>query len=1069
MSFPKVKIILVFLALAMLALSGFAQTRTTGSIAGVVHDPSGAAVPGAVVTATSENLIRPQSATTSGDGSYQILNLPPGKYTITISEAKGFAKFEQREIDVALTRVSAVDVRLQLATAQAEVTVVEGAAQIDVVTTTAGSNVSTDQFSNFPTQRTVQGLYNIAPGVSRSGLRDATGRDRDPSVAGSSGPENNYILDGVNTSDPAYGGSGANLPFEFVQEVQIMTNSYSAEYGKSTGGVFNVVTKSGGNDFHGDAFGYFTGQDLVRKVKNFPFTGAAGNGFSEKDIGVDLGGPIVKNKIWFFGAANPQWRSNYFLTQTFHAPVKNDVTIPFYAGKVTWAINNNNTFTFSTFGDYTTVDGFLATYGISGNLSNINGFGNDKTAFLGKSETGGRNYAFRLNSAITPTWVAEITAGISLQRSNQIPQAVDQPLINDNFAVLKGDNVLDVTQSGVLTTANSGKTGHVDYVDGRGGSLQRNYLRGSGFGLYDNSERKRFEYTAHLQNSWKRNEFKYGVEWSRNIYNDVNISSGAGRTYSNINNYPMIDSNNNQTDHQRIYNKYGVCTVRGSQITCPSATYTAILAALPAGKLPAGLTLGPTATISTAEAFGNPFLVRLTTQVRDYQIHAKTHTDVRSAYLQDNLKLTKDVQVNLGLRWDFQTAFGPDSTYLKLNQFVPAMAPRLGVIWDFTGKGKGKFFANWAHFVEAPIPLDLNVRSSGGDSQIDRNFNVDTLNAPAGSVITPGYSGSYAAVNLGASLTPVDPDVRPPTLTEWATGFEYEPVRNLVVGVRGIYRNYVWIIEDGSFDDGNNYFLFNPGRKVTSNLNDPRATTEDKACGDPTIGCFGKARRYYRAIEFTANKRFSNRYQFMASYTYSSLEGNYEGLFRNDNGQSDPNITSLFDLVSLLSNTYGRLPNDKPHQFKLNGTYQTPFKLMISGNFYVQSGQPFNMMVPHPVYGNNEGFGMPRGTAVVPKITVGDPNFPNYVESTGTTRSPVTSTTDLGFYYPIKLKSEKRELRLTADWFNIFNQQRAVSLDQTYSLNSGVSGIPPVPNPFWGAALIVQPPSQWRFGAKFSF
>jgi hypothetical protein len=392
------------------------------------------------------------------------------------------------------------------------------------------------------------------------------------------------------------------------------------------------------------------------------------------------------------------------------------------------------------------------------------------------------------------------------------------------------------------------------------------------------------------------------------------------------------------------------------------------------------------------------------------------------------------------------------------------MAPRLGAVWDFTGKGKGKFFVNWAHFVEAPIPLDMNVRAGGGDSQIDKNFNVDTLNAPQNAIITPGYSGTYAAVNLGADTTPVDPNIRPPTLTEWATGVEYEPVHNLVVGVRGIYRNYVWIIEDGSFDDGNTYFLFNPGRKTGTGQ-----TTEDKACADPTVGCFGNARRYYRAIEFTANKRFSNRYQFMASYTYSSLKGNYEGLFRNDNGQSDPNITSLFDLVSLLSNTYGRLPNDKPHQFKFNGTYQTPFKLMISGNFYVQSGQPFNMMVPHPVYGNNEGFGLPRGTAVVPKITVGDPNYPNLVQSVGGNRSPVTSTTDLGFYFPIKLRSEKRELRLTADWFNIFNQQRAVSLDQTFSLNSGVSGIPPTPNPFWGAALIVQPPSQWRFGAKFSF
>jgi hypothetical protein len=121
-------------------------------------------------------------------------------------------------------------------------------------------------------------------------------------------------------------------------------------------------------------------------------------------------------------------------------------------------------------------------------------------------------------------------------------------------------------------------------------------------------------------------------------------------------------------------------------------------------------------------------------------------------------------------------------------------------------------------------------------------------------------------------------------------------------------------------------------------------------------------------IEFTATKRFTNNFQFIASYVFSSLIGNYEGLFRNDNGQSDPNITSLFDLQSLLDNTYGRLPNDRPHQFKFNGSYRTPWKLLVSGNFYAQSGVPFNQLIPHPIYGNNEGFAVQRGTAIVPTV-----------------------------------------------------------------------------------------------------
>jgi hypothetical protein len=356
-------------------------------------------------------------------------------------------------------------------------------------------------------------------------------------------------------------------------------------------------------------------------------------------------------------------------------------------------------------------------------------------------------------------------------------------------------------------------------------------------------------------------------------------------------------------------------------------------------------------------------------------------------------------------------------------------------------------------------------------------MNVNTYSGPASSTIVccVGVSG---ANNLGADQTPIDPGIRPQTVEEYTLGFEYSPAQSMVFGVRGVYRNYVNIIEDGSFDDGDTYFLFNPGRRGNGE------TTEDKACSDPAIGCFGPARRYYRGVEFTATKRFSHGYQFIASYTYSSLIGNYEGLFRNDNGKSDPNITSLFDLVSLLPGTRGRLPNDRPHQFKLNGSYQTPIKLMVSGNFYIQSGAPFNMLTPHSVYGNNEGFGFcdntaasanpipgvctSRGTAVVPVVPQQSAAFPNIVDSTHTQRMPLTYNLDLGFYYPIKIR-EGKELRFSADWFNVTNTQRGVTLDQTYALNSGVTGVAPVPNPFWGSALLVQAPSQWRFGAKFSF
>src|SRR5919112_751207 len=371
--------------LSLFAVSASAQTSTTGSIEGSVTDVNGAAVPGVTVTATRTGG-RAQTTVSNDEGVYRLPQLEPGRYVVTVEAAKGFARFEQTDVEVSLGHTSNITVSLRPAgaTETVEVTASSGAA-IDVTANTTGTNVSTEQFSNFPTQRTVQSLYSIAPTVSRSGLRDASGRDRDPSVAGSSGPENNYILDGVTVSDPAFGGSGANLPFEFVQEVEVKTGAYGADIGKSTGGVFNVITKSGSNEFRGDVFAYFTAKSFVREVKSsaFPRTGAAPSGFSEVDAGVDVGGPIVKDKLWFFGAFNPQHRKNYSLTQTFLQEVNNEVKTPFYAGKITWGPSINHTVNLSTFGDFTTQEGHL--FGFSG-------FGADPRSFRGKIETGGIQY-----------------------------------------------------------------------------------------------------------------------------------------------------------------------------------------------------------------------------------------------------------------------------------------------------------------------------------------------------------------------------------------------------------------------------------------------------------------------------------------------------------------------------------------------------------------------------------------------------------------------------------------------------------------------------------------------------
>ncbi len=1054
-----------------------AQTSTTGEVVGVVADANGAVVPNATVSLSGSNLIRPQTTTSDASGLYRFGQVPPGRYTVETAATAGFSAFKQENIEVNLGRTTTANITLAIAGATGVVDVV-ATPEIDQNSNTTGSNISTEFFSNIPTSRTVQGLYTIAPTVSRSGLRDASGRDRDPSVAGSSGPENSYILDGVNTTDPAFGGGGANLPFEFIQEVEIKTGAFGADQGLSTGGVFNVITKSGGNEFHGDVFAYGNPSSFVRDTKHFPFTGLAPNGFSEVDAGFDIGGPIIKNRLTFFAAFNPQYRTNNYLTQSFREEVEGKIQTPFYSGKLSWVINNNNTATFSTFGDFTKEEGHL----FAGS-----GFGNNLASFAGIRETGGHNYAARLNSNIGQNWIGEFAFGLHLQRNNVIPDAsvADVALITDNFAILRADgSVAPVTATNIVagitpttTPAPGTNTGFIDYIYAPGGSLQRNFVR-DGFGLYQDQSRDRWELSARFQNIFDQHTIKYGFEFYRNSYDIFQTSSGESRTFANpLNQSPSAPADWRSVNGYRVTNNFTVCTTRGNQIVCPvtqaasgASAGAAILAPLVgAGQLPAGITgitIGP---ITADEALNNPFLVRTTTRVRDFTLNAQTETDVESFYVQDDWRVLKNLQFNIGARFDFQQARGNEGvTYLKLNNWFDNLQPRLGFSWDPWARGKTKVFANYARFVETPIPLDINVRAGSENSQTDKNFNVDRVNAGPGATIATGF----AIQNLGAHPTPIDVGLKPQTVNEWTAGFEHELMSNITFGFRGIYRAQGSVIEDGSFDDGDNYFLFNPGEPIGPGNGGEFGNTEYLACSNPDIGCFGRARRFYRGLEFTLNRRFANNFSFNTSYVFSSLIGNYEGLFRNDNGQSDPNITSLFDLVSLLEFTYGRLPNDRPHQFKFNGSYQTPFKLVMSGNFYLQSGIPFSALVPHPVYGNNEGFcrrdiGIcnQRGTAIVPDLGANSFGVTNAV---GTNRTPTTYNLDLGFYYPIKF-SENMQLRFTADWFNVTNTQRAVTLDQTAAINSGVAGIAPVTNPFFGSGLVFQYPSAFRVGAKFSF
>jgi hypothetical protein len=209
-----------------------------------------------------------------------------------------------------------------------------------------------------------QGTLYIAPGVSTGG----TVGEANPSISGASGLENQYVVDGVNITNQGYGALGSysivfgslgnGTPFDFMQEVQVKTGGYEAEFGQATGGVVNVVTKGGTNNLRGTLFGYIRPDSFESDFTQVTTPNGTVNttGSQLSDVGVEAGGPVIKDRLFFFGAVDPQWdRRTFIAPEDFplHSlgEVNRDRQITSYAAKGTWQASQRHRFDASFFGD----------------------------------------------------------------------------------------------------------------------------------------------------------------------------------------------------------------------------------------------------------------------------------------------------------------------------------------------------------------------------------------------------------------------------------------------------------------------------------------------------------------------------------------------------------------------------------------------------------------------------------------------------------------------------------------------------------------------------------------------
>ena len=1043
------------IALVGLTLGAFSVwAGTTGNIRGDVTDlktkePLG----GVMVVATSPVLQGEQTAMSDEKGLYVLTNLPAGTYKLTA--IFGEAKTEREGIEVTIDKTLGINMQISLNNAAGEVyTITEKAPNIDVASATVGLTVTKDYLQNVPLgggDRNFSGAMSVLP--------SASGDTFGTSVGGASSPENTYVIDGLNTTDPSSGLMGTRLVMEFMDEFAVYEGGYGPEFGRATGGFVNAITKGGSNEFHGSVFSYFTPgslqatPQLVSRASDSLVRRGKTNYYM--NLGFEVGGPVVKDKLWFHLGYAPELQQDYWIREIH--PVMADSSKPTmpkkdnfqnlvmgdsvqkdtyqgmaqthqYTLKLTHLIDDNNRHSLGVRGSPTLFNGAVANpFDSDTPSSSINGgpetFHYTQTG--GNVASGIYNYAGKyFNDKLK----LDAYIGLHHQRNKWGPllSSADDARMSYMYGNLNLPDVWD----GAPDACRGAPFG-----DGTVRCPTRNYSR-YGFGSVNDFQMYRLSQKVMLTNLFELvglHQLKYGIDLEQL------------RSYRQ-------HGNTGASGHKGSYMYYG----------------------------------------GEADPFfkGQQYTIHANgeSKITD-QIQSVAQTLNWGAFIGDSWNPIPSLTVNYGLRWEGQDFFGvksPTENTVLAHKFdiLNNWAPRAGIVWDYMRNGKGALRFNYGRFFES-VPMDVNGRAFGGEGRriafwkctgkkpLDvKNPDIECAQdldkartrylAGEDSIVAPGMKGQYS--------------------DEYVTSFDIEPFPSWVLGVTGVYRNLGRIIEDMSTDGGSTYLFANPGENFdTSDLVKQAAATtnkDEKAKLDNMIKVlsrikeFPKAKRDIFQIQFKVDKKISDHFLLLATYNLSWIYGNYPGLFSSNNGQLDPNLTSQFDLPQLLVNRMGYLPQDGRHKIKLSGFYKaslrdfgisSPYFFSLGLSARTQSGVPYEVLGADDIYGSDEVFMLPRGAGG---------------------RTPWTWAMDLNVNVGCHV-SEEVTAELFASMFNLTNNRARVSFDDTYTYDTvkpisggdfsqlkhavNINGNPVKVNPNFGNTSYFQAPFSAQVGFRVKF
>ncbi len=929
----------LLLGFLLLPLATASWSQTTGGIVGRATDPEGAVLPGVTVEARGPSLQGSRVVTTDETGTYRLTLLPPGEYTVSFA-LEGFAADNREQVAVGLDRDTVLNPVLRPAMAE-EITVTGEVPVVDTTATALGANLDQRTIESLPTGRNYSSVVQIAPGVSSDAHPENTSQGS-ITVYGSTGAENVFYVDGVNTTGVEYGFQGKELNFEFIQAIDVKTGGYEAELGRSTGGIINVITKSGGNELHGDVFGYYDADDLQSSADPVVSTGGTTAGFTREDYGLDLGGYFVKDKLWFFAAYDRV--SNSLDSSLPAGPLEGQIVTSesdrdLAAFKLTWLLTSNHSLVGTFFQDPRDDTG-----AINDAQHTLNG---EPSTYEGVRSFGGKDYALRYDGLAGSAWVFSAQAAQHQEENSVAP------------ATAEGDTI------------------QYRIVDS-------NFFQTGGFGLIQDKAFDRDFYGASATRYLGSHEVKGGLEYETESADVVRRYSGGQQVdvFANL-------VNPSQPIYQHFY-------------------WTT-----------------PTATVGNAPVSA--------------LIAAPEHK-VTTVYLQDRWSLRPNLTFNFGVRWDRQEIF--DASGEKRIDLKDDYAPRLGFIWDPKGDARSKVFGSYGRYYEQ-LPMDLVIRSFSFERQT-RIFNY----SPTSTTPDPQAEADIddESTIFGGFTEPVDPNLENQFINEYLLGYEREVMPDMALGVKAIYRDFGQVIEDFLCADDGTYCIGNPGEGLMS-----RVFTLDYA---QTFEA-PKAKRVFKGVQVDLQKRRSKNWQGLASYLYSKLEGNFDGLYAPfTNIGPDPNITAAYDYfdfftngsdLSRITNT-GPLSNDRRHQFKLSGVYFTPWKLSVGASAYWRSGTPVTRYGYSDIYGRYEFFLSRRGAEG---------------------RTPDNYEADLHLGYPLDVGPAS--INFLVDVFNILNAQRAVLVDQRWGFQEADNALPSPTNPGYKQPVLRTPPTSFRLGVRVSF